>query len=260
VNGLVLGRFDAAGLTKLFDQEGVLSAVERKGFRDPRVTVVDVDSTPPHIRLEAEKAGRRHLLLDARLTEVSLAPERPPRFECSLARPVSLAVIFWACEQDPTQTFSQVRPRLPLQDHPGLGLLGRVFRVAAQAAVESGKDGLANMPKFPHDAAIFFRSLRFLFLDPAEQGRFDALCNDLGALGLRDLSLAVVGGAVKEADGVVSWRPGLQVHPLTPVLSDYFASEAYASARSRARAATRYTVDAELLHAAAETFKARAGA
>jgi hypothetical protein len=35
----------------------------------------------------------------------------------------------------------------------------------------------------------------------------------------------------------------------------YFASEAYARARTDARAATRDTVDARLLHAAVETFE-----
>jgi hypothetical protein len=257
MSALVLGRYDSAALMALFAEEGVLGAVCGKGFHDPRVTIEDAGSAPPHVRLRGEKGGQRHLLFDARLTEAVLAAGEPGSCGRPLPQSVSLAVIFWAREQDPTQTFSKTKPRLPLQGHPGLGILRQVFRAGVRMARETGKDGLANMPKYPHDALIFSRSLRFLFLDPAEQGRLDGLWRDLGNLGLRDFSLAIVGGAVKTQDGAaVQWRPGLQVYPLTSRLCDHFDSEDYARARGGARAATRYTVDAHLMHAAVEAFEA----
>ena len=213
-------------------------------------------AAPPHVRLRGVKAGRRHLLFDARLTEAASAGGGAAPCEHALPGPLSLAVIFWACEQDPTEEFSARRPRLPLQGHPGLGILRHVFRAGVRMAVETAKDGLANMPKFPHDALIFNRSLRFLFLDPAEQGRLDALSRDLDTLGLRDLSLAIVGGAVKTHDGrAVQWRGGLQVYPLSSELSDYFKSGAYERARADARSAVHYTVDMQLVHAALRTFE-----
>jgi hypothetical protein len=111
-------------------------------------------------------------------------------------------------------------------------------------ANQLGKDGLANMPKFPHDALIFFRSLLFLFVDPVEQGRLEALWRDLDYLGLANLSLAVAAGAaLDEKQCAVSWRPGFQVYPLSAAACRYFHSDAYIRARSAARVAAHYHVD-----------------
>ena len=118
----------------------------------------------------------RHLLLEAAFREGSadlIALGGQP------ADPVDLLVVQWVKEQDPTANFTADHPRLPLQDHPGLGVLRRVFRVALRIGRDLGKDGLASYPKYPHDAAIFYRSRLFLFADPAEQGRFIAMLRDL---------------------------------------------------------------------------------
>jgi hypothetical protein len=169
---------------------------------------------------------------------------------------VRLAVVFWVREQDPTREFSSDRPRLPLQTHPGLGILRRVFRVAARMAAELGLDGLANFPKFAHDAAIFYRSRLFLFLDAHEQGRFEAMLRDLGPLGLRDMSLAFVGDAVRdETNETVAWRPGFQVYPLSAELSGYFHSEVYASSVAAAARGARYRVERARLESALRVFE-----
>jgi hypothetical protein len=97
-------------------------------------------------------------------------------------------------------------------------------------ARELGKDGVACVPKFYHDAALFHRSRLFLFLDGIEQGRFEALTRDLTALPLSDASLAVAGGCVRDREGdALDWRPGLQVLPLSAVLAAYFHSSLYAA-------------------------------
>jgi hypothetical protein len=165
-------------------------------------------------------------------------------------------VIFWAREQDPTARFVADRPRLPLQDHPGLGVLKRVFRIGARIAAEMEKDGLAAYPKFPHDAIIFFRSRLFMFLHGEEQGKLEAMWRDLGHLGLRDFSLAVSAGAAHdEAGRVVRWQPGLQVCPLSDVLREHFNSNAYADAVMNARTRAHYRHDELVLRKAISIFE-----
>ena len=250
----LFGRYDADAVTRMFDEAGVLDAIRSKGYGHPRLTLGGIESPLTHVQLQAEKAGALHLLFDGCLTEATADTSAFGVYGGG-TRPASVIVIFWAREQDPTARFAADRPRLPLQDYPGLGVLKRVFRVGARLAVEMEKDGLAAYPKFPHDAIIFFRSRLFLFLHGDEQGRLEAMWRDLGHLGLRDFSLAVSSGAAYDESGRhVHWQPGLQVHPLSDLLRAHFNSEAYADAVMRGRAKTRYIHDERLLRDAVAIF------
>jgi hypothetical protein len=244
----VLGRYDGPALRVLFDEAGVLATLARKGFADLEVTVESAWGTQPHARLFGRKGSRRCLLLDAILAEAVVRPELFTPSGYAMARPLALAVVYWLREQDPTAAFSAARPPLPLQQHPGLGILRQGFKVIVRMARDLDKDGVASVPKLFHDAAIFYRSRLFLFLDPREQGRLEALVRDLRPLSLGDASLALIGGCVRDADGTPAvWTPSFQVFPLTSILTDYFHAPAYAAEVARARERHRFTWDAEAL-------------
>jgi hypothetical protein len=256
--GNVLGNYDAPALLTLLEEYGVGRVLHGRGFRGPDLVIDDRTGVLINVRLYGWKGGVRYLLLEAALREgaielASLGGEP--------LGSVDLLVIQWVKEQDPTARFSADYPRLPLQDHPGLGVLRRVFRVALRLGHDLGKDGLASYPKYPHDAAIFYRSRLFLFADPSEQGRFNALLRDLGDLSLRDVSLAVIGGCVRRENGVgastISWHPGLQIFPLSRRLADYFNSAEYARGVEEA-AHARYRVDPAALAGTRRAFEASA--
>ena len=252
----LFGRYDTEAVTRMFDEAGVLDAVRAKGFRHPRLSLGGIDSPLTHVQLHAEKAGGAHLLFDGCLTEATADTSAFGVYGSCPRTPASVIVIFWAREQDPTARFAPDRPRLPLQDYPGLGVLKRVFRIGARIGVEMEKDGLAAYPKFPHDAIIFFRSRLFLFLHGEEQGKLEAMWRDLSHLGLRDFSLAVSSGATYDETGrAVHWQPGLQVYPLSDVLRGHFNSEAYADAVMCGRAKARYVHDARALREAIAIFE-----
>ncbi len=195
--------------------------------------------------LYGTKGGVRHLLLDTILLETTIAPASFAKRGYAVERPMELLVVYWLREEDPTASFAPDRPPLPLQRRPGLGILRRAFSAVVAMARELGKDGVASVPKFFHDAAIFYRSRLFLFLDAGEQGRFEALCRDLGALSLGDASLALVGGCVHDdADRVVRWQPGLLVLPLTAPFVAYFNGATYTTAVADAAAHAAYRYDA----------------
>ena len=254
----VLGKYDAPALLALLQEYGVGRALSSRGFVGPDLCVDDRTGALVNLRLYGTKRGVRHLLLEAALREGSadLIP-----LGAQAAPPVDLLVVQWVKEQDPTASFTDDHPRLPLQDHPGLGVLRRVFRVALHIGRELGKDGIASYPKYPHDAAIFYRSRLFLFADPREQGRFTALLRDLSDLSLRDISLAVIGGCVRRDDGrslaTLSWHPGLQIFPLSRRLADYFNSAEYARVAEEA-AQARHRVDPAALAGTRQAFEVSA--
>ena len=70
------------------------------------------------------------------------------------------------------------------------------------------------------------------------------LMRDLQSLPLPAASLALVNGMVRNASGApVSWVPGYQVFPISPCLTAYFHSAAYADAVALARNALRFRVE-----------------
>lgn len=252
---LLLGRYDERALMAMFAEAGVLAAVERRGFAAPCLELDD-GTALPHLRLHASRDGHSHLLLDTCLSLVSLDPASSARCGYTGALPVDLLVVYWLREQDPTAQFDASHPRLPLQEHPGLGVLRRAFSVAVRVARDLGRHGVAALPKFFHDASIFWHSRLFLFLDPGEQGRFEALVRDLAALPLTDASLALAAGAVRDMDGRrVNWQSGFQVMPLEPPLTEWFHSPAYQDACRHEADRCRFTVDAAGLEGARRVFR-----
>lgn len=243
---LILDRYDTAAIQTRLADAGVLRVLAQRGFAALEVAIETVAGALPHTRLYGCKDGARHLLLDAILLATTVAPASFTKRGYTMERPMELLVVYWLQEEDPTAAFSSARPALPLQRHPGLGVLRRAFTAAVAMARELGKDGIASLPKFFHDAAIFYHSRLFLFLDPGEQGRFEALARDLQSLALGDASLALVGGCVRDAeDRVARWQPGLLVLPLSPALVAYFNAPGYAAEAARAFAAARFRCDVE---------------
>lgn len=251
---LILSRYDAPAIHRLFAEGGIFRALERRGFSDLTVTIDVEGRALPHVLLLGRKGSERYLLLDACVGEAVVRPDFFRHCGYVVERPIELAVVHWVREEDPTAAFPADRPALPLQQHPGLGVLRLAFRVLIRMASELGRDGVVSVPKFFHDAVIFFHSRLFLFLDGEEQGRFEALVRDLRQLSLRDASVALATGGVRNQYGeVVAWAPGYLVFPLSAILTAYFHSPQYAAQVSAGCNRFRYGLDAD---AAAELDRA----
>jgi len=103
-------------------------------------------------------------------------------------------------------------------------------------AARLGLAGVAFRPMWYHLAALA-RS-RFRFLDPARQGRFEALLRDLGQLPLLEVSQAVVDGHVLLDGQPYAWEASDMVSRLEPVAGDV---EAIARERERCHFTRRAT-------------------
>ena len=122
--------------------------------------------------------------------------------------------VHWLALRHPRARFSQERPQLPGQDVPGLGMAKEISALLLRMAMRLGLEGIALRPAAYHLAYNGRQLLRFL--DPARQGRFEALVRDLAGLSLTDATRAVSQGRVLLEGAPYRWEPDEMVQWINP--------------------------------------------
>ncbi len=194
---LLLGFYTASGLELAMHRYGVFQHLARLGYGDFRVSI-DAGGAGERLRLSGDSEGTRHALVEAVLE----------KRRC-LGAPV--LYIHWLSLRNPRAQFSDRRPRLPGQEVPGLGLARESGTMLALMALRLGLAGVAFRPAHYHSA--YTARHHFTFVDPARQGRFEALVRDLSHLPLLEATTLVTEGRVRmngqpyawEADEMVYW-------------------------------------------------------
>jgi acetoin utilization deacetylase AcuC-like enzyme len=194
---LLLGYYTASGLEHALFRYGVFDHLERIGFRQFR-GAFDSEGPGERVRLYGQADGREHLLMEVILERRRLVG-------------VDVLYVHWLSLRNPRVQFSPLRPRLPGQDVPGLGIAREVGTMLARMAVRLGLGGVVFRPGHYHTA--YPARHEFAFVDPQRQGRFEALVRDLAGVPLLEATTAVDEGRVLlygrpyawEADEMVSW-------------------------------------------------------
>jgi hypothetical protein len=106
--------------------------------------------------------------------------------------------------RNPIARFSPVRPRLPGQEVPGLGLAREFGVLLALIARRLELGGVVLRPAHYHSA--FPARHDFKFLDPARQGRFEAMVRDLAGTPLLEVTDAVAEGRVLMNGEPYAWE------------------------------------------------------
>lgn len=200
----LLGFYTAAGLEYGFSRYGILEHLERLGYGALRIDV-DADVAGDRMRLYGSAGGREFLLIE-------LVVERRSIASCEAL------FVHWLTLRNPRALFSEHRPRLPGQEHPGLGIARESDEMLLRMAKRLGLAGVAFQPAQYH-VAVQSRS-RYRFVDPARQGRFEALARDLGHLPLTEATVKVAEGKVRlvratggdPAGEPYAWEPDIMVH------------------------------------------------
>jgi hypothetical protein len=127
---------------------------------------------------------------------------------------MELLVVEWLRLQNPAATFTPGRPRLPGQDHPGMGLLKEVFAILILMCERLDLDGLLIVAGHYHLVALSDDLLRFL--DPDQRTRFRAMREALAGLSVARASELIDAGALEDADtgAPVRWEPIAMVLPV----------------------------------------------
>jgi acetoin utilization deacetylase AcuC-like enzyme len=194
---LLLGFYTASGLEQGLHRLGLLDTMKRLGYRDLRVAI-DSTGLGDRLRVLGHAGGEEHLLVEAIL-------------ERRRVRGVEILFIHWLSLRNPLARFSERRPQLPGQEVPGLGLAREAGTLLSRMAIRLGLAGVAFRPSHYHLA--YTARHDFEFVDPARQGRFEAMVRDLSTVPLLEATHAVSDGRVLlnglpytwEADEMAIW-------------------------------------------------------
>lgn len=193
----LLGFYSAEGIEHALWQYGVLAHLERLGFRGFRVEIHRTGAGDS-MRLHGRDDHEEHLLFELVVERKSVGGE-------------SVLFVNWLTLRNPKAAFSERRPQLPGQEVPGLGLAREAGELLARMAARMGWAGVAFRPAWYHTA--YAARADFRFVDPARQGRFEAMMRDLQGVPLLDVTRAVHEKRVLldgrpyewEADDMVYW-------------------------------------------------------
>lgn len=231
----ILDYYGKQGLELVFERYGIARKLRARGFRDLEIVADPSDRSHQIVRLFAKKGSDspRFLLVEMVLAQTSMpAPEGMEPHE-----PLRMLRVEWLLLQDPTESFSLAKPRLPGQQHPGLGLVLETSELFRQAAMRLGLDGVLNRPAHYHTG--FLGHGAFYFLDPRVEGRKVAMMEVLAKSPLAEASTLVDKRALRLVDGTaVPWDPQDYVLPTSERLQKHFLSDAYRRAVEDAREAT----------------------
>jgi acetoin utilization deacetylase AcuC-like enzyme len=213
----LLGFYTPEGLEIALARYGLLRELRRLGYGPFRVAL-SADAVGDRAQLFGQgEDGGEHLLIECVLEKREVAGE-------------PVLYVHWLTLRHPLARFSAKRPRLPDQEVPGLGLAREMSTLFLRIAERLGLAGIAFRPAAFHTAYAGRGQLRFV--DPARQGRFEALVRDLAGVPLVAATAAVASGQVL-LDGIpYRWEPDEMVLWRTPHPED---SAAIAAARERAR-------------------------
>ncbi len=238
-SSLWLGRFNEADIWRMWEQCGFVAAFAELQLQPLLLQIETIDAFMQALKLYHRQAAPEHLLAEFRLREIMLAPRKRLADHFGEAMPRVLA-IEWLLLQNPYAQFTDERPALPGQTHPGLGQARLILQWLIALAQEMALEGIANFPEYYHNAFLYQRD--FHFYDPMREGLLLALSRDLAGLSLAERTWAIERGQVCGAHGEkFVWESELQILPLTPRLRAYFGEQSYLDAVANARAAQAFS-------------------
>jgi hypothetical protein len=216
----LLEYYTSEGLEFALEKYRVLPLLRRLGF-DELHLVIDRAGAYDRARLHGVDSTSR-----AKVVLVELEVERRRVGEGTFL------FVNWLSLRNPRAKFSALRPQLPGQEVPGLGLAKEMSQLLALMAQRLLLDGVAFRPSWFHMAWAARHDARFV--DSRRQGRFEALCRDLRSVPLLEATRAVSEGRVRLNGEPYAWEPDEMVRWLKPP-DDEADREAIRAERERCR-------------------------
>jgi acetoin utilization deacetylase AcuC-like enzyme/uncharacterized OsmC-like protein len=198
----LLGYYTKEGLEYALERYRLLPVVRRLGYDALHIRIDKVGSYDRARLLGRDRRTGQEVTL------IDLEVERK-----QLADGVYLFVN-WLSLRNPRAQFSALRPQLPGQDAPGLGLAREMTQLLGLMARRLMLDGVAFRPSWYHMAFAARHHARFI--DPRRQGRFEALMRDLATMSLLDATRAVAEGRVLLDGAPYTWEPDVMVYRVKP--------------------------------------------
>lgn len=226
-----LGYFTHQGLELMLERFGLLDQLRARGFRRLRVDLDPGQGVGHTMRIVCEDRPGGELLAELR---VDRSLGIVPGFD--------ILSIEWLLLQNPRESFSERRPQLPGQQHPGLGLLRDVLGLLVVVCEKHGLDGIVFTAAHYHVAMQSRRLVRFL--RPEDEARTRALTEALGGMSLAEAAVAIEGGrvAARESGEPTAWTAAPMVLPVSDRLRQLVSGPEYEAAVERERARFAFRV------------------
>jgi acetoin utilization deacetylase AcuC-like enzyme len=221
----LLGACSREQLELTLERAGLLERLRQLGFPNPAVT------------FDLEHPGGETVRVHGDPDAGELLAELRLRIDRRTAPGLAMLRIEWLLLQNPREVFIPARPRLPGQEHPGLGMLRDVLALLIVACERLQLDGVLWVPAHYHTAAQGRRTSRFLH--PADEGTFRALEQALAGLPLPAAAFAVEQGQVlDDATGApFAWHPMQVVLPASDRLRQQLEADEFRRLADAAAAA-----------------------
>jgi acetoin utilization deacetylase AcuC-like enzyme len=223
-----LGRFSRHAVEFQLEQLGVLDNMRRRGFDELRLS------------LDAPKGLGQVLRIHGAPDERGLLMELKASRSRSIVPGFEVIEIEWLLLQNPRASFSDRRPQLPGQSHPGLGMLRDMAAWLIVVSEKMRLDGIAFVPSQFYMAAVGRRHLKFV--SPEAQGRYEAIREVLKDLSLGSANRALIEGVVVDGESgrPVSWEPVPMVLPVSSRLRAEISSTRYRERAASTRASLQF--------------------
>jgi acetoin utilization deacetylase AcuC-like enzyme len=220
-----LGFYAPSGLELALERYGLLDRLRAKGYARP-TPVFDTSDRETHTMRIFGDAERQQLLIEVRL-----------RRDRRTIAGFELLFVEWLLLQHPAGRFTRKKPRLPGQEHPGLGLFFEVVGLLILICERLKLDGLAVVPSQYHLAVHWHRRLRFV--DPGAAARFGALQQALAGLDLGEASQALADQRLwdENADEPSGYQAAPMILPHSAELRRHLAAKAPEFRRLQEKAA-----------------------
>jgi acetoin utilization deacetylase AcuC-like enzyme len=212
-----LGYYSRHGVELGLERYGVFDQVRARGFEELQLDIEVSDPQRQVVRVRGSKGEQWYLLMEliVRLRELVIEGDR---FRC--------LHVDWVLLQDPTASFTLERPRLPGQEHVGLGISTYVTELFVRVCHRLDLAGVVDNPSHLHNG--LGAPAGFRFLSPLLEGRARALRAALADVPITEASWAMEEERVVTRDGeVVRWIPGDHILPLREDLREVFERSAY---------------------------------
>lgn len=221
-----LGFYSRQGLCLALKKYGLFKALERHGFQDVHVHIDTNDPFLHRLRLDDHGLGHKQVLGELVVRKENMRLSLP--INHPLARKsFPMLTIEWLFLQDCRKEFDSAKPRLPGQEHPGLGMARPILELLLVVCWRLNLSGLLHNPAHFHNAIM--GNAVFSFTNPKWQARFEALKRDLAPYHLQAASWGlawncVIDGATQQP---TEWKPKQMMVALDRHLKRYLSSFYY---------------------------------
>ena len=238
---LFLGRFSMTEVRAVLGKKNFYREAKGRGLL-PLAFDLDSSEYPvQRLRIFHEEKDPEKVVVDLKIREGRLAPKGylhlgPEFFE------YDFLTLEWLTLQNPRLSFSEKRPPLPGQQHPGLGLRKKVVDIFVYLARLLRKDGLLAFPAYFHNAVLFSRF--FYFLNPEKLAEVLAIEKAFPKIPFKHMAWIVYLNCLRQEDGrAYEWRAEEQVYPIHGELKDYFDSKKYKRLVKQNQKERSFTID-----------------